>query len=121
MAEQKQSILNYEPESFFSEDELALVRSTFRDNPRLLTVLRKYLLPSVGITDLPIEEMQNDIWLQGREWSQIPADEAKILMVARQEAIKFIQNGIVRLKLAAHTPEKSEQELELKRKQDSAK
>jgi hypothetical protein len=121
MAEVKLSILNYEPESFFSEDELALVRSTFKDNPRLLQVLRKYLLPSVGIAELPLEELQNDIWLQGREWASIPADEAKILMVARQEAIKFIQNGIVRIKLAANTPEKSAEELAQQRKQDSTR
>lgn len=117
----EKSVLNYEPESFFTEEEKALVRSTFKDNPRLLTVLRKYLLPSVGITELPLEEMQNDIWLQGREWAQIPADEAKILMVARQEAIKFVQNGIVRLKMAANTPERSKEEIELQRRKDSAK
>lgn len=121
MEERKQSILNYEPESFFTEDEKDLMKTTFKDNPRLLMVLRKLLLPSVGLSELPLEELQNDIWLQGREWAQIPADEAKILMVARQEAIKFIQNGIVRLKILANAVDKSEQELELKRKQDSAK
>lgn len=114
-------IINYDPDTYLSLDELALIRSTFKDNPRLLKVLRKLMVPSVGNPELPVEEMGNDAWIAMRDWSQIPADEAKILMVARQEALKFIFGGIIKIKMIANSSDESPMSAQLRRKQDSTK
>lgn len=114
-------IINYDPDTYLSLDELALIRSTFKDNPRLIKVLRKLMVPSVGNPELPVEEMGNDAWIAMRDWSQIPADEAKILMVARQEALKFIFGGMIKLKMIANSSDESPMSAQLRRKQDSTK
>jgi len=125
MAEQKPAtlsdVINYEPETYLTKEDVALVKSTFKDNPRLMKVLRKMLIPSIGDSDLPVEEMANDAWLAMRDWAQIPADEAKILMVARQEAIKFTAGALIRIKMIANMKEESPFVEELRKKQDSAK
>lgn len=114
-------IINYDPDTYLSLDEVALIRSTFKDNPRLIKVLRKLMVPSVGNPELPVEEMGNDAWIAMRDWSQIPADEAKILMVARQEALKFIFGGMIKLKMIANSSDESPMSAQLRRKQDSTK
>jgi hypothetical protein len=116
-----QDIINYDPDTYLSEEEVALLRTTFKDNPRLIKLLRKLMVPSVGDAELPVEEMGNDAWMTMRDWAQVPADEAKILMVARQEAIKFIFGGIIKIKMLANSAEESPFSKEIRRKQDSTK
>lgn len=113
-------MLNYEAESYFSPEEIKLIQSTFADN-RAINVLRKLFLPSVGDPSLPLEEaLGNDVWLTGYQWQQIPADEAKILAVARQDTIKFIIGGLIKLKVIANVKEDSV-EAAYKRSKDSSK
>lgn len=114
-------ILNYDPGNYFSEQEIGLIQSTFNGNQALLNVLRKILLPTLGDPEMPIEQYGNDVYLSAREWAQIPADEAKVMMVARQDAIKFIAGGLIRLKVIAQSRKPSEQEAAAKAEADSAK
>lgn len=118
---QLKDILKYETDSFLSQEEVDLIRNTFKYNPQLFRVLRKIFIPSVSTLDLPIEEIHRDMWLVGKEWDQIPADEAKILAVARQDTIKFIVGGLISLKNIAAIEEESEQERKLREEKDSAK
>lgn len=113
-------VINYEQDSYINEADIALIQSTFKDNPRLFRVLRKVMLPSIGDTDLPIEEIGKDAWMS-TNWDQIPVDQIKPLIVARQEAIKFIAGGIIQLKIIANSGASSIQELREKRTKDSAK
>ena len=125
MSEQKPAtlsdIINYEPDTYLTQEDLDLIRSTFRDNKRLLRLLRKVMVPSVGNPELPVEEMGNDAWLAMRDWAQVPADEAKILMVARQEALKFIFGGFIKLKMIANSTDESPFAKDVRRKMDSSK
>lgn len=125
MSEQKPAtlsdIINYEPDTYLTVEDLDIIRSTFKGNKRLMRVLRKIMVPSVGDTELPVEEMGNDAWLAMRDWAQVPADEAKILMVARQEALKFIFGGFIKLKMIANSTEESPMSKDVRRKMDSAK
>lgn len=114
-------ILNYEPEQYFTEDDLAYIRGTFKNNPRLFTILRKILLPTISDPSMPLEEMQNDIFLQSIDWQALPAEHIKPIMLGRLEAVKFIAGGLIKLRMLASTQETSKQELDAKRKQDSAK
>lgn len=116
-----QDIINYQPDTYLSEEEMSLIKSTFKDNPRLLNVLRKVMLPTVGDPSLPIEEISNDAWLAMRDWAAIPMEEAKALMVGRQEAIKFVAGGIIKLKMLANATEESPYQKALRKKQDSSK
>jgi len=109
----------YKLDTYLSEDEVALIRSTFKDNPRLMKVLRKILLPTVHDTELPIEEINADVWLAGKDWDAIPADEVKPLVVARADAIKFIIGGLIKLKVIAHNEDKSAYDIALQREKNS--
>jgi hypothetical protein len=114
-------VLNYEPEQYLSEDEVALIRSTFKDNPRLLAVLRKVLLPTISDPTLPIEEMGHDAYLAGVDWAQIPSDQIKPIILGRSEAIKFVIGALIKLKVIANAQDESPYQKEMRRKLDSTK
>lgn len=114
-------MLNYEVESYFKPDEVLLIQSIFRD-PRAVDILRKVFLPSVGDANLPLEQaLSQDIWLSGYQWQQIPADEAKILAVARQDVIKYIIGGLMKLKVIANTAPENPKDIAARKEQDSTK
>lgn len=114
-------LLNYKPEQYLSEGELSLIQSTFRNNPKLIAVLRKIFVPTIADPDLPIEQMGDDTFGAGYQWQQIPADEVKILVVARQDAIKFIMGGLIKLKIIASSSDENPMEAALRRSKDSTK
>lgn len=114
-----QDVLNYEPDTYFSADEIALIQSTFRDK-KVMKVLRKAFLPSVGDPELPLEEMGNDFWLTGRDYSAIPDGEIKPIVLARQETLKYIMGGLIKLKMIANGQAVSADALAARRKKDSA-
>lgn len=124
MAEQKgkpaslQDILNYQVDSYFSNDEISLIQNTFKD-PKMINLLRKALLPSVGDPSLPMEEMAGDVWLQGRDYGSIPESEIKSIVVGRQEAIKFIIGGLIKLKVIANSKPETNIEETFRRSKDS--
>jgi len=114
-------VINYEQESYINDNDIAVIQSTFKDNPRLLHVLRKVFLPSIGDPELPVEEISKDAWLNMTDWAMMPADQVKPLIVARSEAIKFVAGGLIQLKIIANSGAKSIQELREIRKKDSTK
>lgn len=124
MPEQKKAslrdVINYEADTFLSEDEVSLIRNVFADQ-KVIRVLRKVLLPSVNDPSLPPEEINMDMWLD-RDYSQIPNEQIKSIVLARQEAIKFVMGGIVKLKvLASSAATETEAQRQLRIAQDSAK
>lgn len=116
-----EDMLSYTPEEYYTEEDLALIRSTFKDNPRLLNVLRKTLLPTITDPNLPLEEFQKDAMIAGKNWGQVPESERGAMVVARQEAISFVVGGLIQLKTIANTKEESEQEKKLRKEKDSTK
>lgn len=114
-------ILNYTPEEYLSDEENKLIQNTFRGNPLLMKVIRKIMIPTMADPELPIEMLGGDVFFSKTVWSQIPADEAKILAVARQEALEFIIGGLIKINVIAHSTEKTEEEIDKQRKKDSLK
>lgn len=114
-------ILNYEPEEYLSEDELNWIRDTFKGNEKGINVIRKLFMPNVK--DLPVEEMAKDVWFAGGfDPANMMAEEAKILMTARQDAIKLIMGGLIQLKSLSHTTRvETEAEKALRKQKDSTK
>ena len=113
-------VLNYTPQSEFSDTEMHLIQTTFRENPALIAVLRKTLIPTISDPSLPIEQVNADPFLN-RDWSAMPMDEAKCLIVARQDAVKFVIGGLVRLQLLANQPVETEMEAAARRQMNSSK
>ncbi len=114
-------VINYEAETYITEEDASLIRSTFRGNPRLLKALKKIFLPSIGDPDMPVEEFGKDMWLQGRDYAQIPDADIKTIVLGRQEAIKFICGALIQLNVIANSDIESPLTTAARRKQDSAK
>lgn len=91
-------VLNYTADQYFNETEISLIQSTF-SNPAVIAVLRKVLLPTVSDPSMPIEDFDKDIFMQSRDYAAMSADETKAIVLGRQEAIKFIIGGLIKLKV----------------------
>lgn len=113
-------IINYKPEMYLSDGDVDLLRSTFKDNPRLMTVLRKVFLPSVGDPAMPVEEIGQDVWMN-MDFSLMQNEEIKSIVLARQDAIKFVAGSLIRLKIIANSLVPSPLDDEMRRKKDSSK
>lgn len=114
-------VINYEPERYLSEDEMALIKNTFKGNKQLLTVLRKLFLPTVSDPSLPIEEIANDTLLAGVDWQSMPAEHIKPIILGRMEAIRFVASGLIKLRVLANSEDASPFMDAVRRKKDSAK
>lgn len=116
-----QDLLPYKPDTYLSDDEYSLVRSTFKGNDKLIKVLRKLLLPTAFDPELPIEEMSGDAWMVDRDFASISVEEVKTIVASRQEAIKFVLGGLIKLKVIANTESETPMEAAFRRQKDSAK
>jgi len=114
-------MLSYTPEQYYTDEEMKLIRKTFKDNPELLKVLRKTFIPTITDPELPLEEMAKDAMLAGKNWSQVPEMEKGKLVTARQDAIQFVAGGLIFLKNVANLKEETEEERQRKAKQNSNK
>lgn len=115
-------VLNYQPDKYLSEAELDALKGAFKQNPLLIKVLRKVLMPTIADAELPIEMFGNELWFAGGDLSQYTKDEMAFRMLARHEAVKFICGGLIALKNMANTPEEeTEMEKALRRSKDSSK
>ncbi len=127
MAEQEhrparlQDVLNYTHEPYLSESEVSYIRSIFagKKGNEIVSILRKIFLPTALDTNLPIEEMSSDIWMVDKDFSQVPSNEVKPLVLARQDAIKMVFGGLIKLKVIANSKEESEEQRKLRIKKDS--
>jgi hypothetical protein len=114
-------VLNYEPETYLSEDDMQWIRDTFKNNHKAISIVRKIFLPYYA--DLPVEEMTKDVWFSGGfDPAMMSEKEAKSLIVARQDMIKQVMGGLIQLKMLANT-ERAETAAEkaLRKQKDSNK
>jgi len=116
-----EDVINYKPEEYFSEDELNLIRNTFRGEMglKLIKVLRKAFIPTVNDPELPVESFQNDSFLMGLDYNTIPTDQVKSIVMGRQHAVKLVFGALIKLKVIAHTKYETPDELEAKANKDS--
>lgn len=103
--------INYKPETYLKEDDITWIQNTFRDNPKAINILRKIFLPTIEDGSLPIEEFTKDSFGAGYQFQQIPDEHIKALVVARQDAIKFIIGGLIQLKVIANVQDPSRQQV----------
>lgn len=112
-------VINYNPDQYLTDAELAIIRQVFKDNHFLLNTLRKILLPTIYDAQTPIEFFSKDTFNMGRDWASIPADEVKILATAREDAIKLIVGGLIHLKTIANQGSETPEEAEARQRKDS--
>lgn len=113
-------VLNYKPEEAISEVEMSLIQNTFRGNAALIKVLRKVLIPTISDPSLPIESVNDDPFLN-RDWAAMPEQEVKAIVLARQDAIKFVIGGLIKLQIIANQPVETDKEREARLKKDSSR
>jgi hypothetical protein len=114
-------VLPYEPEQYLSADEVTLLRNTFGGNEKLIKVLRKVFLPTAFDPELPMEEMGGDVWMANFDFTQMQSSEIKPLVLGRQDAIKFVLGGLIKLKVLANQSEETAMEAAFRRSKDSTK
>lgn len=117
---QLKDVINYNPEQYLTDAEVAVIQQVFKDNHFLLNALRKIFWPTFYDSQTPIEHFGKDMFDAGRDWAQIPAEEAKVLAVARQDAMKFIVGGLIHLKTIANQKVETADELSNRQQKDSA-
>lgn len=115
-----QDALNYQPEQYLSEAEIEWIRTTFGNNPKGVQTLRKILLPTVEDPGLPLEEFGKDTFGAGYNFSSMPEENIKSIVVARQDAIKMVIGGLIHLKVIANLQEPSRQQLREAHRKNSA-
>lgn len=112
-------VINYTPDEYFSADEVSLIQGLLKDK-RVMRVLRKVLIPTICDPDLPLEQFGNDIFLSGRNYAQIPEAELKSVILAREDAVRIVAGGLIRLSVIANSPVNDTVEEAYKRSKDSA-
>ena len=113
-------VVNYTPAEYFSETEISLIQATF-GNPAVVAVLRKVLLPTIADPSMPIEDFDKDIFMQSRDYGAMAAEETKAIVLGRQEAIKFIMGGLIKLKVMAAAKVETKEEAAARKAKDSSK
>lgn len=114
-------LIGYEAETYLSQEEVDLIRNTFKYNPQLIKVLRKVLIPTIHDLELPIEEIGKDAWMMGLDFQSMQEGEIKSIVLGRQEGIKFVIGGLISLKNIASQEEESEQDKKLRDEKNSTK
>ena len=115
------SVPGYEQQSYLTKEEKSAIKFAFKGNPTLFKAIKKLLLPTISDPDMPIEDFGDDIFNRSRTWSQIPAEEAKILAVARQDSIEFLRNALAQISLMVITPDETPDELADRARKNSMK
>lgn len=118
-----EDMLSYTPESYFTDDELALVRNTFHgvQGAKLLKVIRKVMLPTISDPELPVEMFGKDTWFSLVDFTSVLDEQAKSIAAAIQLSQKCVINGLIQLKQIAHIKEETPVNRQARREQDSAK
>jgi len=112
---------SYTPEQYLSDGEIDLIKRTFKGNDALIKVLRKIFMTTAMDPELPIENMGQDCWMVDRDFAQMSEKEIKSIVLARQDTIKFVLGGLVKLKILAYTEDVPTEERKKRREKDSSK
>jgi len=108
--------LNYTAPTRITEEEKEIVRAAFKDD-RLFPILKKIFVPSFADETNPFEFAGADAFLMGRDWSAMPNEQIKALVVARQDTINWLSGGLALIKNWVYeVPETAQQRAERERK-----
>lgn len=101
-----------------TDDELKVIKGTFRNNEPLLKILRKIFLPELD-PNTPIGQ-NIDLWMTVNVENMTP-EQALINIKARNILINHIDLQLMQLKLLAGVEEETIEQLEERMRKDSSK
>lgn len=90
----------------FTDDELALIKATFKGNEPLLKLMRKVFLPEIDPT-APLGQMI-DLWLTVDVRSMDP-QQALVRLMARNELIVHVDQQLMQLNALADMDENTQE------------
>jgi hypothetical protein len=102
----------------FTENELAIIRNTFKGNPELLLLMRKVFLPELD-PKAPLGQMI-DLWMS-LPVKEMTAQEAQVNILARNSLIMHVEQQLLQLNVLAEMPNMTVEELLEKHEKDSSK
>lgn len=107
-----QDIITYTPETYFSDEEVALIRQSFNGptGSKLLKVIRKALLPTISDPDLPVEELGKDMFMALVDFTKLQDSEVKPVAMGLQLTAKIIVGSLIHLKTLANVQEETKEE-----------
>lgn len=86
-------------------EEVAIIRGTFKDNDRLLQVMRKVFLPEID-PYAPIGQVV-DLWLSLHEIKNMQPEQAYQYIMIRNGIIGHVENQLMQLKVLSEMDETS--------------
>lgn len=102
----------------FTEEEIAIIRSTFLDNEKLLKVLRKVFLPEYD-PQAPLGQVV-DLWMT-LDLKDLSPDQAMVKIWARNSLITHIEQQLLQINQLANMPVETESQKEERKKANSNK
>lgn len=110
--------MNNENKSRFTENELELIRNTFKNNESLLKLIRKFFLPPID-HDAPMGFLVD-------VYGSIPADglpdsQVATMVRARNQLVNHLNRMFVELEILANQGNETPKEREVRLKKDSVK
>ena len=102
-----------------SKEEKQMLAQHFKGNDGLLKLLRKIFVTPFNL-DAPIGQAIDSL-TSGVNYADLPADEAKIRIVARQESLGVLDRGLLQIQFLANEVEKTPDDLESETNKNSSK
>lgn len=116
-----EDVLGETMETYLTQEDAEIIHDAFKGNKRLMKAVQKVFLPTIQDPEMPPESIGEDFWLAGKQWDNMPVDEIKALVVARQDTIRHVMGGLIRIKALANVKRESIQEMKNRRRKDSTK
>lgn len=102
----------------FTDEELEIIKTTFKGKEKLLKLMRKVFLPEYD-PNAPIGQVI-DLWMTVPVQEMSPHD-AMVKIMARNSLISHIELQLQQLNILANADKKTPEETQEKIKKDSAK
>jgi hypothetical protein len=118
--EEIENTLGYSLPLRITEEEKELIRHTFKGNDELFKLLKKMFLPSATNPETPIEYVDTDLMMD-INWADVPNEQVKSIVLAKQYAIRMVRGAIMQLKVFANEKIETYEELQTKAKKNSSK
>lgn len=116
-----EDILGETMETYLTVEDAKIIRDAFKGNKKLLRAIQKVFIATIQDPDMVPESLNEDFWMSGKQWDNIPVEEIKALVVARQDTIKHVMGGLIRIKAISNVQDENAFETMQRRKKDSAK
>jgi hypothetical protein len=102
----------------FTEQELSLIKNTFKGNDELLKVMRKVFLPEID-PDAPVGQVI-DLWLTVQISDKTP-EQAYAQLLARNTLISHLDQQLLQLKMLSEMGDETPEEALSRLKKNSSK